>query len=90
MNKPELVAAIAASTGKTKKDTEVVLDAVVDLITEALAKGDSVRLLGFGSFIVKDRPAQERRNPRTGESFKAAASKAPAFKAGKELREKVK
>ena len=90
MNKSELVAAIAASTGKTKKDTEVVVDAVVDLITEALAKGDSVRLIGFGSFIVKDRPARERRNPRTGEVLNVAASKAPAFKAGKELREKVK
>ena len=89
MNKTELVAAIAEKTDLTKKDAELALTAVVESITEALVKGDKVQLIGFGSFEIKNREAREARNPRTGETIKVAASKAPVFKAGKALKDKV-
>ena len=87
MNKAELVAAIAAKTGDTKKGAEASVNAFVDVITDALAKGDKVQLVGFGSFEVRKRAARKGRNPQTKEEIKIPASKAPVFKAGKALKD---
>ena len=89
MNKGELVAALAAKTELSKKDSEAALNALVDVIGETIAKGEKVQLIGFGTFEAKNRPARTARNPRTGAEVKIAASKAPAFKAGKALKDKV-
>ena len=89
MNKSDLVAAIAAKTGDTKKSAEETLNAFVDVVTEALVKGDKVQLVGFGSFEVRKRAARKGRNPQTKEEIKIPASKAPVFKAGKALKEVV-
>ena len=88
MNKGELINAVAAN-GLTKKDAETAINAVFGAIGDALAKGEAVQLIGFGTFDVKKRPARTARNPRTGDEIKIAASKAPAFKAGKALKDKV-
>ena len=89
MNKSELIAAMAAKTGETKKDAEATLNAFVDVVTEALVKGDKVQLVGFGSFEVRKRAARKGRNPQTKEEIKIPASKAPVFKAGKALKDLV-
>jgi DNA-binding protein HU-beta len=89
MNKSELIAAIAAKTGETKKDAEATLNAFIDVVTDALVKGDKVQLVGFGSFEVRKRAARKGRNPQTKEEIKIPASKAPVFKAGKALKELV-
>ncbi|MEB3223388.1 MAG: HU family DNA-binding protein [Candidatus Sericytochromatia bacterium] len=89
MNKEELVNAVAAKTKLSKKDTESTVNAAVEAITGALAKGDKVTLVGFGTFQVRERAAREGRNPRTGGVLKIAARKAPAFAAGKGLKEAV-
>ena len=89
MNKSELIAAIAAKTGETKKDAEATLNAFVDVVTESLVKGDKVQLVGFGSFEVRKRAARKGRNPQTKEEIKIPASKAPVFKAGKALKDLV-
>ena len=89
MNKAELVAAIAAKTGETKKAAEASVGAFVDVVTEALTKGEKVQLVGFGSYEVKTRAARKGRNPQTKEEIKIPASKAPVFKAGKQLKELV-
>ena len=89
MNKSELVAAVAAKGEITKKDAEKAVAAFAEVITESLVKGEKVQLIGFGTFEAKARPARVARNPRTGEEIKIAASKAPAFKAGKALKDKV-
>ena len=89
MNKSELIAAMAAKTGETKKDAEAALKAFVSVVTEALVKGDKVQLVGFGSFEVRKRAARKGRNPQTKEEIKIPASKAPVFKAGKALKELV-
>ena len=89
MNKSELIVAIAAKTGATKKDAEATLNAFIDVVTEALIKGDKVQLVGFGSFEVRKRAARKGRNPQTKEEIKIPASKAPVFKAGKALKELV-
>jgi len=89
VNKEELVNAVAAKTKLSKKDTEATVNAAVDAITAALAKGDKVTLVGFGTFQVRERAAREGRNPRTGGVLKIAARKAPAFAAGKGLKEAV-
>ncbi len=89
MNKSELIAALAAKTGETKKNAETAVDAFVEVITEALAKGDKVQLVGFGSFEVRKRAARKGRNPQTKEEIKIPASKAPVFKAGKALKDVV-
>ena len=89
MNKSDLVAAIAAKTGETKKSAEESLNAFVDVVTEALVKGDKVQLVGFGSFEVRKRAARKGRNPQTKEEIKIPASKAPVFKAGKALKDLV-
>ena len=89
MNKAELIAAVAAKTGDTKKGVEASVNAFVDVVTEALVKGDKVQLVGFGSFEVRKRAARKGRNPQTKEEIKIPASKAPVFKAGKALKETV-
>ena len=89
MNKSELIAAVAAKTGETKKNAEASLDAFVDVITESLIKGDKVQLVGFGSLEVRKRAARKGRNPQTKEEIKIPASKAPVFKAGKALKDVV-
>ena len=86
MNKSELIAAMAAKTGETKKDAEAALNAFVNVVTEALVKGDKVQLVGFGSFEVRKRAARKGRNPQTKEEIKIPASKAPVFKAGNALK----
>lgn len=89
MNKTELVAAISEKTELTKKDSEKALKALIDVVAEELKKGEKVQLVGFGTFEVSERAAREGRNPRTGETMKIEASKAPKFKAGKALKDMV-
>ena len=88
MNKGELINAVAA-TGLSKKDADTAVNAVFGAIGDALAKGEAVQLIGFGTFSVKERAAREGRNPQTGEVVKIKASKAPVFKAGKALKDAV-
>ena len=90
MNKTELIAALAEKAGLNKRDAEKALNAFTDVVTDTLIKGDKVQLVGFGSFEVKDRAARTARNPRTGDELTVPASKAPIFKAGKDLKEAVK
>ena len=89
MNKAELVAAVAEKTGLSKKDSEKAVNAVFEAITESLVKGDKVQLVGFGSFEIKERAARVGRNPRTKEEIEIPASRVPAFKAGKALKDAV-
>ena len=89
MNKSDLIAAIAAKTGSTKKDAAATLNAFVDVVSDSLVKGDKVQLVGFGSFEVRKRAARKGRNPQTKEEIKIPASKAPVFKAGKALKDLV-
>jgi DNA-binding protein HU-beta len=89
MNKTELISGVAEKTGLTKKDSEAAVTAALDVIGGALASGDKVQLVGFGTFEVKDRAARTGKNPKTGESIAIPASKAPAFKAGKALKDLV-
>lgn len=90
MNKTELVAAIAAKAEVSKKEAEKVVNATFDVITDSLKKGDKVALVGFGNFEVRERAAREGKNPQTGAKIKIAATKVPAFKAGKALKDAVK
>ncbi len=86
MTKNELIANLASATGLSKADAGKAVDGVFDSITNALAGGDEVRLVGFGTFRVANRAASQGRNPRTGERIFIAASKQPRFKAGKALK----
>ena len=89
MNKSDLIAAIAAKTGETKKSAEASVNAFIDVVTASLVKGDKVQLVGFGSFEVRKRAARKGRNPQTKEEIKIPASKAPVFKSGKALKDLV-
>ena len=89
MNKTDLVEVVALKTGMTKKDAEAAVKAVNEAIAEALAAGDKVQLVGFGTYSVKTRAAREGRNPKTGEAMTIAASKTPAFAAGKALKDAI-
>lgn len=89
MTKAELINAIAEKSELTKKDAEKALNAVVTSITDALADGDKVQIVGFGTFEVRERSAKEAINPRTKEKISVPAKKAPAFKAGKALKDAV-
>ena len=89
MNKSDLIDAIADTAGLSKADAGRALDAVVSTVTDALKKGDAVSLVGFGTFSVRDRAARTGRNPRTGDTIQIKASKNPAFKAGKALKDAV-
>ncbi|MBO5349388.1 MAG: HU family DNA-binding protein [Clostridia bacterium] len=89
MNKADLIAAVAAKTGETKKNAETSINAMIDVIAETLASGDKIQLVGFGSFEVRTRAARKGRNPQTGKEMKIEAKKAPVFKAGKALKDAV-
>lgn len=89
MNKAELIDAIADSAELSKASASRALDSVIESITKALKKGDTVTLVGFGTFSVRKRAARIGRNPRTGESIKIKASKVPGFKAGKALKDAI-
>lgn len=89
MTKAELINAVADKAGLSKKDSDKAVTAVIEAITEALVSGDKVSLVGFGTFEVKDRAARTGINPRTKEPMPIAASRLPAFKAGKALKEAV-
>ena len=89
MNKKVLVAEVAKKAGTTKKTAQKVIDAFVEVVSDALAKGEKVRLVGFGSFVVKERAARKGVNPRTKEPINIPAKKVPKFIPGKNLRSKV-
>jgi DNA-binding protein HU-beta len=90
MNKTELVKVVAEQAELTQKDAAKAVDALIKTISETLAQGEKIQLIGFGTFEVRDRSARKGRNPQTGEEIEIAASKVPAFKPGKELKEAVK
>ncbi len=89
MNKADFVSSVADSAELSKADAGRAVDAMVETITKALKKGDTVTLVGFGTFAIRKRAARTGRNPRTGEAIKIKASKNPAFKAGKALKDAV-
>ena len=89
MNKTELIAAAAEASGLTKKDTERVINAAIDAITASLTAGDKVQISGFGTFEVKEREARIGRNPHTREAVEIPATKVPAFKPSKALKDTV-
>lgn len=89
MNKSELIDAVAADADISKAAAGRAVDAMVDAVTGALKKGDSVTLVGFGTFLVRRREARTGRNPKTGQAIQIAASNSPAFKAGKALKDAV-
>ncbi len=89
MNKTELIAAVAETAELSKKDAEKALNAVVSTITDAMAEGDKVQLVGFGTFEVRAREARKGKNPKSGEEIDIPACKVPAFKAGKGLKDAV-
>ena len=89
MTKAELVTMVAEKADLTKKDAEKAISALVESISETLAKGEKIQLVGFGTFEVAERAARTGKNPQTGEAIKIPASKAPKFKAGKALKDTV-
>lgn len=89
MNKTELINAVAAKTGVSKKDADKVISATLDTIVETMKAGEKVSLVGFGAFEVKERAARVGHNPRTNEQIEIPASKVPQFKAGKALKDAV-
>ena len=90
MNKTELVNSVAEATELSKKDASKAVEAVFESIQTALAEGEKVQLIGFGNFEVRERAARKGRNPQTGKEIDIAASKVPAFKPGKALKDAVK
>mgnify|MGYP005794412127 CR=1 FL=1 len=90
MTKVELIAAVAEKAGLSKKDADKAVNATIEAITEGLKNDGKVQLVGFGTFEVRERAAREGKNPATGEKISIAASKVPAFKAGKSLKDYVK
>ncbi|MFD2612009.1 HU family DNA-binding protein [Paenibacillus gansuensis] len=89
MNKSELITKVAETTELSKKDVTKAVDAVFEAISEALSGGDKVQLVGFGNFEVRERSARKGRNPQTGEEIEIPASKVPAFKPGKALKDGI-
>jgi DNA-binding protein HU-beta len=89
MNKGDFVTAIAESADMTKADAERAVEAVFNVVKQALKSGDSISLVGFGTFSVRKRAARTGRNPRTGDTITIKASKVPAFKAGKALKDAI-
>lgn len=87
MNRNELISAMAEKSGLTKKECDAAVSAFTEAVTEAMRGGDKVQLVGFGTFEAKNRAAREGVNPQTKEKVQIAASKAPAFKAGKALKD---
>ena len=89
MNKTELIAAVADKSGLSKKDAAAAVESVIAAVSDSLVKGEKVQLVGFGTFEVKERAARTGKNPQTGAAVEIPASKAPAFKAGKALKDAV-
>jgi DNA-binding protein HU-beta len=89
MNKSELIDAVASAADLSKADASRAVDGVIGAVTQALQSGDQVTVVGFGTFLVRQREARAGRNPRTGETIQIKASKVPAFKAGKALKDAV-
>ena len=89
MNKAELIEAVSDAADLSKSDATKAVDGVIDAITNSLKNSDQVTLVGFGTFLVRDRAARAGRNPRTGEAIQIAAAKVPGFKAGKALKDAV-
>jgi DNA-binding protein HU-beta len=89
MNKGELIESVAAAADLSRAEATRAVDAVVDTVTRSLSNGDTVSLVGFGTFTVKKRAARTGRNPRTGEAIQISASNVPGFKAGKALKDAV-
>ena len=89
MNKSELIDAVAGADDMSKADASRAVDGVIGAVTQALKSGDQVTVVGFGTFLVRQREARTGRNPRTGETIQISASKVPAFKAGKALKDAV-
>lgn len=89
MNKTQLIEVIADKSGLKKKEAEAALNAMTEAIAQALKAGDKVQLVGFGTYEVKERAARSGRNPKTGETIQIAASKHPAFTAGKALKDAI-
>ncbi|WP_279287455.1 HU family DNA-binding protein [Neobittarella massiliensis] len=89
MTKTDLIAKVAEQTGLSKKDAEKAVSAVIDTVSDALVAGDKVQIVGFGTFEVRERSERKGRNPRTKEEITIPASKLPAFKAGKALKDAV-
>ncbi len=89
MNKSEFVHAVSDNAGLTKAEGGRAVEAMIEVIKKALKKGDTVSLVGFGTFVVRKRAARTGRNPRTGEQIKIKASKNPSFKAGKALKDAI-
>lgn len=89
MTKTELISLMSEKTGFSKKDTEKSVNAFIDSVTETLAEGEKIQLVGFGTFEVRDRAAREGKNPLTGEKLSIPETRVPAFKAGKSLKEIV-
>ena len=89
VNKTELVASVAEQTGLTKKDSEKAVSAVLNAVADSLEKGEKVQLVGFGTFEVRERKARKAKNPQTGVDITIPATKVPAFKAGKGLKDVV-
>ena len=89
-NKADLIEGVASKTELTKKDATAAVEALFDVVTETLADGERVQVIGFGSFEVRDRAARKGRNPQTGDEIEIPATKVPAFKAGKGLKDAVK
>jgi len=90
MNKQDLVGFVAEKAGLSKKESDAAVTAIIEGITDTMAKGGKVQLVGFGTFETRHRQAREGRNPSTGEALKIAAQNVPAFKAGKALKDRVK
>lgn len=90
MNKTDLINTVAEKSDLSKKDATKAVDAVFDSIMDSLKQGDKVQLIGFGNFEVRERAARKGRNPQTGKEIEIPASKVPAFKAGKALKDNVK
>ena len=90
MNKSELIGAVSEKTEMSKKDTEKMVNAVLESIVDELARGEKVQLVGFGTFEVRERKQREGRNPATGETITIPALSVPVFKAGKAFKDKVK
>ena len=89
MNKTDLINSVAEQADISKKDASKAVDAVFDSITETLKKGDNIQLVGFGSFEVRERAARKGRNPQTGDEIEIPATKNPAFRPGKQLKDAV-
>lgn len=89
-NKADLIDGVVSKSGLTKKDATAAVEGLFDVVTETLAEGERVQIIGFGSFEVRDRAARKGRNPQTGEEIQIPATKVPAFKAGKGLKDAVK